>query len=308
MTDLDRTALQRVVAVINGKGGVLKTTLVSNVAGMLAASGYRVLAVDLDPQGNLAEDFGYDAAEDNDEGQALAQALMFGAAPAIRRDVRPNLDVLVGGPELDTASAGMAAQKKRDPRIALARILAPIADNYDLVLLDCPPGDEMLQTNAIAAARWALVPVKSDKSSRKGLAAVGKRLEAVLDVNPDLDLLGVVLTDVGSTAHAVKREARAQVAELFAVDGVAFADVVFEATVRHSEATAQAARERGKLVFELEQEAKAGPSWWQVRRGDATAGALVPATASSVAGDLHAVAQEIVNRLEADEEAREQSA
>lgn len=294
---VDRARLRRTIAVINGKGGVLKTTLVANCAGMLAASGFKVLAVDLDPQGNLAEDLGYDDAPDNDEGQSLAAALMFGSAPSVRRDVRPNLDVLVGGPELDSASAGLAApalttRKKRDPRLALANLLEPLAEDYDLIFLDCPPGDEMLQTNAIAAAKWALVPVKSDKSSRKGLSAVARRLDAAVDVNPELDLLGVVLTDIGSTATAVEREARTNVASLFG-----FGDVVFSATVRHSEATAQAARDRGKLVVELEQAAKDGPKWWQVLKGDADGSAMVPATASSVAGDLFAVAQEIVDRL-----------
>lgn len=76
--DLDRAALSRVIACINGKGGVLKTTLVANIGGLLASSGYRVLLVDLDPQGNLAEDLGYTGDDRDDEGRALAQALMFG--------------------------------------------------------------------------------------------------------------------------------------------------------------------------------------------------------------------------------------
>lgn len=303
MPDTTKTLLRRVIAVINGKGGVLKTTLVANIAGLLAANGYRILVVDLDPQGNLAEDFGYDQADDNDEGLALAQGLMFGQAPAIRRSVRENLDVLVGGPELDSAAAGLAARKKKDPRTALATLLEGIAGDYDLILIDCPPGDELLQSNAIAAARWALVPVKSDKSSRKGLEAVAKRLDGVLDINPDLDLLGVVLTDIGSTASVVERKARQGVAELFG-----FSDVVFTSTVRHSEATAQTARELGKLVVELEADAKDGPAWWQVRRGEASATNTIPATATSVSGDLQAVAQEIVDRLAAAEARQEQPA
>ena len=72
---LDRTALERVIAVINGKGGVLKTTVTANIGGMLANNGYRVLLVDLDPQGNLAEDLGYTDDDRDDTGRALAQAL-----------------------------------------------------------------------------------------------------------------------------------------------------------------------------------------------------------------------------------------
>ena len=114
MTTINRVALERCIAVINGKGGVLKTTLVANLGGMLAASGYRVLIVDLDPQGNLAEDLGYTEDERNDEGQALAAALMFGTQPQLLEGARENLDVLMGGPELDSASAGLAAKQAKN--------------------------------------------------------------------------------------------------------------------------------------------------------------------------------------------------
>jgi len=215
---LNRTALDRVIAVINGKGGVLKTTLTANIGGMLANNGYRVLLVDLDPQGNLAEDLGYTDDDRDDTGRALAQALMFGGGAAPIREVRPNLDVFAGGPALDQATAGLAAKANKDPdgaKLAVAHLLEPIAGDYDMILIDCPPGDETLQTAAVAAARWALVPVKSDKSSRKGLGAVAARLDAVIGVNPTLDLLGVVLVDVGTSAHVVQREAREHIAERF---------------------------------------------------------------------------------------------
>ena len=297
---LDRSALERVIAVINGKGGVLKTTLTANIGGMLANNGYRVLLVDLDPQGNLAEDLGYTDDARDDTGRALAQALMFGGGAVPIKEVRPNLDVFAGGPALDQATAGLSAKANKDPdgaKLAVAHLLAPIAGDYDMILIDCPPGDETLQTAAVAAARWALVPVKSDKSSRKGLGAVAARLDAVLGVNPTLDLLGVVLVDVGTSAHVVQREAREHIAELFNADH----KVVFTATVRHSEATAQATRERGLLVHELDAQVRKGPKWFEIRRGDAQAQALSPRTASSVADDLQAITQEVVARITAAE-------
>ena len=296
MTVIERANLDRVIAVINGKGGVLKTTLTANVGGMLAASGYRVLLVDLDPQGNLAEDLGYTDSSDDDQGRSLAQALMFGGDAAPLKNVRTNLDVFAGGSALDQATAGLAARANKDPngaKLALASLLSPIASDYDMILLDCPPGDETLQTAAVAAARWALVPVKSDRSSRKGLSAVAARLDAVLSVNPSLDLLGVVLVDVGKAAKAVEREARQNVAELFNADH----DVVLTATVRHSEATAQATRERGLLVHELDDDIRKGPKWYEIRRGDAQAPIHSPRSATSVADDLQAVAQEVVARI-----------
>lgn len=292
----NRGALDRVIAVINGKGGVLKTTLCANIGGMLAHSGYRVLLVDLDPQGNLAEDLGYTDADNDDQGRALAQALMFGGGVAPIAEVRPNLDVFAGGMQLDQATAGLAARANKDPdgaKLALAHILEPLAANYDMIILDCPPGDETLQTAAVAAARWALVPVKTDASSRKGLKAVAARLDGVLAINPSLDLLGVVLVDTGTSSHVIKREAREQIASLFNSDR----DVVFDATVRHSEATAQATRERGLLVYELDEHVRKGPKWYEVRRGDASAESLSPRTAASVADDLFAITQEVVARI-----------
>jgi len=297
---IDRDSLERVIAVINGKGGVLKTTLTANIGGMLASSGYKVLLVDLDPQGNLAEDLGYTDTAEDDQGESLARALLFGGGVKPISNVRENLDVLVGGAALDSATAGLMAKGNKDPdaaKLAVAHILEPIAQNYDMILIDCPPGDETLQTAAVAAARWALVPVKTDKSSRKGLTAVAARLDAVLSINPTLDLLGVVLVDTGTSSHVIQREARAHIAELFNSPH----EIAFAATVRHSEATAQATRERGLLVQELDESVRKGPKWYEVARGTAIAQALSPRTASSVADDLFAITQEVVARITAAE-------
>ncbi|WP_250444006.1 ParA family protein [Actinotalea sp. C106] len=304
MADIDRTALARVIAVINGKGGAGKTTITANVAGLLALSGYRVLVVDMDPQGNLGEDFGYTSTDVDDQGQALAGSLAFGQAARPAHAVRTNLDVLVGGHHLDVAAASLAAAKDQSAaRLSLARLLEPIAPEYDMVLIDCPPGIEALQTTAAAAARWALVPAKSDASSRKGLMDVARRLDAVVDLNPTLDLLGVVLFGTGTSAHRIKEEARGLIVEALGSE-----DAVLQAAIRHSEATAHAARERGLLVHELEDEARKGPAWWQIRRGEATGVANSPRTASGVAEDFHGLASEIVARITAAEERLEVSA
>lgn len=293
-------ALRRVIALINGKGGVLKTTLTANVGGLLAASGYRVLIADLDPQGNLAEDLGYTGTDVDDEGKNLAQALAFGEPLTPVQGVRENLDVLPGGAHLELATAALTSKAAKDPvgaKLALATALEPIADQYDMILLDCPPGDETLQTAAAAAARWLLIPVKSDASSRKGMAAVMNRLNAVLGDNTELDLLGVVLTAVGTSAKSVQKQARLAIAASFGGSE----DVVFDKTVRHSEATAQATRERGMLVHELDTVVQNGPKWYEVIRGDAQAQDLAPRSSTSVADDLLGVAQELVSRITAAE-------
>jgi chromosome partitioning protein len=295
--DLDRGALSRVIAVINGKGGVFKTSLVANVGGLLAEAGSRVLLVDLDPQGNLAEDLGY--SEQGDGGRSLAAALCFGAEPTLLTSIRSNLDVIAGGPELDDAAAflGAKAQKDRDTaHLALAKMLATLAGEYDLVLLDCPPGNEPLQAAAVAAARYALVPLKTDMSSRKGVAAVAARMDSVVGLNPSLDLLGVVLVGTGTNSKQVHKVTRDHLIADFGTD-----EVLFPMTIRHAEATAQACRERGLLAHELERELSKAPKWWEVLRGEAKATNASPKSASSVAEDLHAVAMEVTRRVAATE-------
>lgn len=295
--DVDRGALSRVIAVINGKGGVFKTSLVANVGGLLAEAGSRVLLVDLDPQGNLAEDLGY--SDQADGGRSLAAALCFGAEPTLLSSIRPNLDVIAGGPELDDAAAflGAKAQKDRDAaHLALAKMLAGVAGEYDLVLLDCPPGNEPLQAAAVAAARYALVPLKTDMSSRKGVAAVAARMDSVVGLNPSLDLLGVVLVGTGTNAKQVHKVTRDHLIADFGTD-----QVLFPMSIRHAEATAQACRERGLLAHELERELSKAPKWWEIRRGEAKATNAGPKSASSVAEDLHAVAMEVTRRIAATE-------
>jgi len=289
---------------MNGKGGVFKTTLTANLGGLLAINGKRVLLVDLDPQGNLAEDLGYTGDDRDDRGAGLSDALQtegrYGGEPV--HQVRPNLDVFVGGPELEKASAFLVTRgsSSEQTQLALARVLEPIAAQYDIVLIDCPPGEEALQTAAAGAARWILAPVKSDASSRRGFEAVADRMQLVrgeregaAGVNPTIGLIGVVLVGIGTTATVVQREARHRIEG----EGEHATGDVFTATIRHSEATAQAARERGMLVHELEDKLAERPQWYKVLRGEAAAASFAPPTATSVADDLQAVSEELLARL-----------
>lgn len=306
LNQIDREALSRVIAVINGKGGVFKTTLAANIGGLLAQSGYRVLLIDLDPQGNLAEDLGYTGKEQDDDGRALASALTFGGPVTPIESGRENLNVLPGGAHLDSAAASLAARAQKDPegaQLALADVLAPIAGEYDMIIVDCPPGNEPLQSAAVAAARYALIPVKTDQSSLKGMTAVAKRLDRVVKLNPTLDLLGVVLVGTTKSASKVQRVAREHVTELFGLD-----TVLFPMTVRHAESTAQVTRQKGLLAHEVEKQVNSAPKWFEVLRGQAEAGETGPRSAANVAGDLHAVTQEVIARIAESEKKEEQNA
>jgi len=311
MDEIDHETLARVVAVQSRKGGVGKTTLAANIAGYFALSGARVLLVDLDPQGNLEDDLGYDEDDRNDEGQSLAKALMFGGNVEALENIRPNLDVWVGGDELTTAAATMSAwmgTQSRRAKLALAKLLEPVAPAYDFIIIDCPPGDGVLQLAALAAARWLLVPSKADKSSIKGVAKVAQRIEGVLDVNNVIDLLGVVLVDIGTatvkkdgtriTQHA-ERGARQRIDEMFDAgeDMGVERSLVFDQTIRHSNAAVQA-RDAGLLSFELDERGKKEEGLWvRIRRGEVEPRALTSGTAESVANDIRQITMEINARI-----------
>lgn len=290
--------LARVVAVMNGKGGVGKTSLAGNVGALVAAAGMRVLIVDLDPQGNLAQELGYTGSEVDDEGARLAEAMQFGR-PVAPVNIRPQLDVLPGGEWLEDAANVLGrrdeGQRKRRPEAhsALAAALRPVAGEYELVLVDCPPGEPALQNAALGAARWLLIPTRTDDSSRKGLVKVAHRYVEARARGSQVELLGVCLFGVSSTAKHVRAQAVADLA-----DDLGGAAPVLDATIRYAEAAAVAARRRGVPVFELEAAAAAGPKWFErLRHPESRAEPVVPGSAAALAGDYSALAAEILGLL-----------
>ncbi|MEG8037670.1 ParA family protein [Sphingomonas sp. LR61] len=178
---IDRSSLQRVVAVINNKGGVGKTTLCANIGGILAEAGWRVLVIELDPQGNLGLDLSYRDADGDDKGSGLSKAVLFGDRLQPLKDVRQNLDVLPGGEHIEILDKGISPRMSQSgtegtaARLSLATSLSVIADDYDLILLDCPPNIDSIQMLAVAAARYILIPAKADDASIDGLRPTARR-------------------------------------------------------------------------------------------------------------------------------------
>lgn len=293
-----REYLGRTIAFINGKGGVGKTTLCANTGGTLARSGYKVLVVDIDPQGNLGLDLGYADGADDDSGRSLSGALQE-LVPNVNvlKEIRPGLDVVVGGSALHGASAALGARRRgQDVRDSLAKVLAPLAEDYDVILIDCPPGNESLQAAAMGAARWIVAPSRVDEGTGRGLSELADRLSDVLEVNPHVELLGIALFDIEKSATRVEAEARRMVEEI-----VGSKDLLFDASVRHSVSVAQQSRRYGKLVHELDEFSKEQPAWWKVLSGEAPAVERVTRSASNVADDIQALTEELVQRLMARE-------
>jgi len=180
------------IACANQKGGVGKTTTVVNLGSYLALGGERVLIIDLDPQGNATSGLGID--------RNLLRSTAYDAVVDAVALADLVLDTAVEGLRLVPSSIALAAAEvelgpieQRERR--LARLLAPIRDRYDYVLIDCPPSLGLLTINALTAADSVLVPVQSEYYALEGLGQLIATVDLVRDhLNPDLRIKGVLIT------------------------------------------------------------------------------------------------------------------
>ncbi len=183
--------MARVIAVANQKGGVAKTTTVHSLGTALAERGRRVLLVDLDPQACLTWSTGIDS----DLLDRSLHDLLLGRVARPADVVVKRGDLFLLPATIDLAGAEVHLLTRTGREYAVARALAPLLDEYDVVLLDCPPSLGILTINGLTAAREVLVPLQCETLSHRG---VGQLLETVDDVrsytNPDLEVVGVVAT------------------------------------------------------------------------------------------------------------------
>lgn len=244
-------SIERCVSVAQGKGGVGKTSATANVAGMAAASGLRVLAVDLDPQGNLSRELGFEP----DTGESLFNAFLTSMPLPLLKNVRENLDVVPGGEAVGDAPAVFGAREQRGAEgldAVLETKLAAIADDYDLILIDTPPGDRILVEAALSASVAVVIPTRSDEASIDGVERVAARFVAVRKRNPNLRLAGVLLFGINSRSRRIERDVRNSLSGI-----VGDSAPIFHTIIRDHQAAAVDARKRGLLVHELKQASKA---------------------------------------------------
>lgn len=287
--------MQRVIAFATGKGGTGKTSCAANVAGLAAAAGWKTLLIDLDSQANLGHDLGYGWDGRGDDGAHLVNTLMTGGelSPVIT-NVRPNLDAIPGGSRLDDLDDVVSGRERRgeDGVSILRDALRGIAADYDLVVIDTPPSRRSaLVLLALVAARWIVIPTRSDRSSVEGLRKLAEQVVAVRSTNPDLEVLGAVLFAVGSSATVVRRNA------IDDVRGVlGDAAPLFDSIIRQAEAAAGEAREKGRLVHELAAVVHdAEPYWKALKEGRRPE--RVPGTAPALAEDYVLLTQEILTGI-----------
>jgi chromosome partitioning protein len=189
----------RVIAVVNQKGGVGKTTTTINLATAMAAIGRRVLVIDLDPQGNASTGLGIDrgsracSSYEVLMGQApLRQAIVETKIPGLH--MVPSTVNLVGA-ELELIDAANRAFRLKDAITALKELFVDSDQAYDYFLIDCPPSLNLLTVNAMVAATSVLVPLQCEFFALEGLSELLRTIKRVhKNLNPNLDIEGIVLT------------------------------------------------------------------------------------------------------------------
>ena len=291
--EVEAPVLPNAIAIANGKGGVGKTSLSANLAGLAAHNGWQVLLVDIDPQGNLSSDLGYGDDPGYDGGQALLHAVEEGVGVAPLREVRPGLDVVTGGDATDLLEDRVRRQLYGGDTNALYSLyhaLAPVAGRYNLIVVDCPPNMGALVDLALSAVSYLVIPTKGDAASLNGLTRAAARfVNTRRTTNPQLALLGVCLFGFGSQDTKLVAKARGQLEE--ALEGIA---PVFETFVRHARKAPDDMREMGLLAHEYLERAQGAPKWYENR--DAV---QFSTAAAGVASDYQNLATEILGAFAA---------
>ncbi len=220
----------QIIACANQKGGVGKTTTVVNLATYLALAGDAVLVVDLDPQGNATSGFGLDR---GDIVQSIYEALIEDVS--VEEMVLPTaiagLSIVPSSIALAGAEVELAPLPQRERR--LSRILAEIRDDYDYVVLDCPPSLGLITVNALTAADAVIIPIQCEYYALEGLSQLIATINLVRNhLNPELAIKGVVLTMYDSRTN-LSAEVNAEVRKHL---GAAVFNTVVPRSVRLSEA------------------------------------------------------------------------
>ncbi len=228
-----------IIAIANQKGGVGKTTTAVNVAARLIDAGMRVLLIDLDPQANATYHLGLTLPDDS---HAMTVYNVLKTPRLLKEAIMSHdgLDVLPASIDLSGAEIELASEAGREH--ILKRALKPVKDDYNYILIDCPPSLGLLTLNALTAADRVWITVQTEALPLHGLAKLLQTIEIVQDrLNPDLQIAGVLCTRFNAQRNldsAVVEKVEAK-----------FKGKVFNTRIRQNVSLAEAPS-HGKTIFE----------------------------------------------------------
>ncbi|OIP95097.1 hypothetical protein AUK40_06365 [Candidatus Wirthbacteria bacterium CG2_30_54_11] len=231
----------RKIAVANQKGGVGKTTTTINLAYQMALEGYRILVIDLDPQGNATSGFGIDRRELT---TSMYHAVVSGESlkQVIVKTGHPRLDLAPAS--LDLAGAEVEMIDLPDREFSLKNALSEVEEYYDLVFIDCPPSLGILTVNAFSAVNGIIVPVQCEYYALEGLGQLMQTYAMVQEhLNSPLTILGAILTMFDGRTNLAK-EVVSEVRRFF---GEQIFDTIVPRNVRLAEAPGF-----GQSIFEYD--------------------------------------------------------
>jgi chromosome partitioning protein len=223
--------MTRIIAIVNRKGGVGKTTTVINLGVALAEMKQKVLVLDLDPQGALSAGLGIDATTLD----ATIYTLLMDNEYPISRVIRPvqaYLDLIPANGDLSAAEIELIAEIRRE--LILRRVLEPLNSWYDFILVDCPPSLNLLTINAMCACQEVIIPLQCEHLATRGIQMMIDTIDRIkARLNPDLELRGILTTMYSTgTVHA-----RDVVDEIRAEFGDKVFDVIIHKSIRFAEAS-----------------------------------------------------------------------
>ena len=184
--------MRRIIAVANQKGGVGKTTTAINLSSCLASLGKKVLAIDMDPQGNMTSGLGIDK---NEVEYTVYELILgqVGIEKVICKDALENLDVLPTNINLSAAEIELIGVEEKE--FIIRKEVDKVKKNYDFIVIDCPPSLSMLTINAMTTADSVLVPIQCEYYALEGLSQLIHTIDLVKErLNPELKIEGVVFT------------------------------------------------------------------------------------------------------------------
>ena len=216
--------MARIIAIANHKGGVGKTTSVAAIGSLLAARGKRTLLIDLDAQANLTASFVMEEPEETIYNALRGEM----ALPVI--PLRENLSLVAS--TLDMAGVELDLSSRYSREYILQKLIKPVAEDYDYILLDCPPSLGLVTINAFVTARELFIPLTAEALPSRGLAKLTNILQMVREnLNEDITLSGVIITRWESTN--LSKMVEAQLRETFG-------DTIYQTRIRKNVAIAEA--------------------------------------------------------------------